>query len=95
MEKYEWPVPLPVRVEREDIRTELLRQGAEHVWMDILCLRQAWDEILIRTGPVHAYNPFDLQAKTRMQRDGWKIDIPTIGGVYHTHSLARPGAASE
>jgi len=84
--KYEWPVPLPGGVEIEHVRTELLEQGAEYVWIDVLCLRQRCDEASLKTRPVHAYRPFDLQAKTQIQQDEWKIDVPTIGNVYHTYS---------
>lgn len=84
--KYEWPVPLPAGVALEDIRKDLLKLGAEYVWIDVLCLRQTCDETSIRTRPACAYTPFDLQTKTRIKQDEWKIDVPTIGNVYHTYS---------
>lgn len=37
----EWPVPVPIDVDLEDVRQELIKYGAEYVWLDILCLRQA------------------------------------------------------
>ncbi len=36
-----WPVPLPRGASLELVRIELLRRGAEYVWLDVLCLRQA------------------------------------------------------
>ncbi|KAK0436390.1 hypothetical protein EV421DRAFT_1908007 [Armillaria borealis] len=36
-----WPVPLPKGIDLQWIRIELLRKGAEYVWQDVLCLRQA------------------------------------------------------
>ncbi|KAK0452124.1 uncharacterized protein EV420DRAFT_1701555 [Desarmillaria tabescens] len=36
-----WPVPLPKDVDLRLLRIELLNLGAEYVWLDVLCLRQA------------------------------------------------------
>lgn len=36
----EWPVPIPKDTSLARIRVELLNMGAEHVWLDVLCLRQ-------------------------------------------------------
>ncbi|KAK0437168.1 hypothetical protein EV421DRAFT_1075529 [Armillaria borealis] len=36
-----WPVPLPKDVDLNILRIELLNLGAEYVWLDVLCLRQA------------------------------------------------------
>ncbi|GJE94692.1 hypothetical protein PsYK624_108630 [Phanerochaete sordida] len=35
-----WPVPIPVDVDLEQVRIELLNCGAQYAWLDILCLRQ-------------------------------------------------------
>ncbi|KAH6915787.1 hypothetical protein BKA70DRAFT_1139651, partial [Coprinopsis sp. MPI-PUGE-AT-0042] len=36
----EWPVPIPKDTSLARIRVELLNLGAQHVWLDVLCLRQ-------------------------------------------------------
>ncbi|KAK0493678.1 hypothetical protein EDD18DRAFT_1177964 [Armillaria luteobubalina] len=38
---YQWPVPIPKDAKLELIRIEMLNLGAEYVWLDVLCLRQA------------------------------------------------------
>ncbi|KAK0477773.1 hypothetical protein IW261DRAFT_251749 [Armillaria novae-zelandiae] len=38
---YQWPVPVPKDAKLELIRIEMLNLGAEYVWLDVLCLRQA------------------------------------------------------
>ncbi|KAG7441991.1 uncharacterized protein BT62DRAFT_974246 [Guyanagaster necrorhizus] len=38
---YEWPVPIPKDANLDLIRIEMLNLGAEYVWLDVLCLRQA------------------------------------------------------
>ena len=39
--QYQWPTPLPRGLDLElCVRRELLKQGAEYVWLDVLCLRQ-------------------------------------------------------
>ncbi len=37
----EWPVPMPKGADLNHIRIEMLNIGAEYVWLDVLCLRQA------------------------------------------------------
>ncbi|KAJ3556401.1 hypothetical protein NM688_g2049 [Phlebia brevispora] len=41
---HEWPVPIPVDIDLEQIRIELLNHGAQYAWLDVLCLRQAGDD---------------------------------------------------
>ncbi len=36
-----WPVPIPKDADLNLIRIEMLNLGAEYVWLDVLCLRQA------------------------------------------------------
>ncbi len=36
----EWPVPIPKDTDLRLIRIEMLNLGLEHVWLDVLCLRQ-------------------------------------------------------
>ncbi|KAK0209866.1 hypothetical protein IW262DRAFT_1527974 [Armillaria fumosa] len=38
---YEWPVPMPKDANLNLICIEMLNLGAEYVWLDVLCLRQA------------------------------------------------------
>ncbi|KAK0230054.1 hypothetical protein IW262DRAFT_375899, partial [Armillaria fumosa] len=37
---YEWPVPIPKDANLDLIRIEMLNQGANYMWLDVLCLRQ-------------------------------------------------------
>ncbi len=37
---HEWPVPMPSDADLDLIRIEMLNNGAEYVWLDVLCLRQ-------------------------------------------------------
>ncbi|KAK0431328.1 hypothetical protein EV421DRAFT_1720673 [Armillaria borealis] len=37
---YEWPVPMPRDANLDLIRIEMLNEGAEYAWLDVLCLRQ-------------------------------------------------------
>ncbi|PBK64607.1 hypothetical protein ARMSODRAFT_843440, partial [Armillaria solidipes] len=37
----EWPVPMPRDAKLDLIRIDMLNLGAEYVWLDVLCLRQA------------------------------------------------------
>ncbi|KAJ3555364.1 hypothetical protein NM688_g2615 [Phlebia brevispora] len=67
----EWPVPLPQDITLERVRVELLNLGAEYVWLDVLCLRQA-DEGA----------PDSPQEVLR--KEEWKLDVPTIGAIYQT-----------
>ncbi len=41
-----WPVPMPRDADLDLIRIEMLNNGAEYVWLDVLCLRQVceWRE---------------------------------------------------
>ncbi|PBK79933.1 hypothetical protein ARMGADRAFT_865002, partial [Armillaria gallica] len=36
----EWPVPIPKDANLDLIRIEMLNQGSEYAWLDVLCLRQ-------------------------------------------------------
>ncbi|KAK0431817.1 hypothetical protein EV421DRAFT_2024342 [Armillaria borealis] len=36
----EWPVPMPRDANLDLIRIEMLNEGAEYLWLDVLCLRQ-------------------------------------------------------
>ncbi|KAK0443374.1 uncharacterized protein EV420DRAFT_1649307 [Desarmillaria tabescens] len=63
----EWPVPIPKGTSLNLIRIEMLNLGAEYAWLDVLCLRQKGG----------------LRAREDLREKEWKVDVPTIGGVYH------------
>ncbi|SJL04638.1 uncharacterized protein ARMOST_08006 [Armillaria ostoyae] len=66
---YEWPVPIPNDTSLDLVRIEMLNLGLEHVWLDVLCLRQVG-------GPGED-----------IRREEWKLDVPTIGAVYHQNRV--------
>jgi len=73
--QYQWPVPLPEEIEVHNLRTELLNFGAEYIWLDVMCLRQQST----------ANNFLEI-----IRQDEWKLDVPTIGNIYHAaESLVR------
>ncbi|EJD50333.1 hypothetical protein AURDEDRAFT_150132 [Auricularia subglabra TFB-10046 SS5] len=69
---YEWPVPIPNDTTLERVRVELLNLRMHYVWLDVLCLRQ-----------VGALGPDGLPENEAIRHEEWKIDVPTIGAVYH------------
>ena len=71
--KYEWPVPIPVDTTLEHIRIEMLNMGAQYVWLDVLCLRHE--------GPPGQ----ESQEHKALRLEEWKIDVPTISHIYHHH----------
>ncbi|KAJ3554175.1 hypothetical protein NM688_g3245 [Phlebia brevispora] len=64
---HEWLVPLPDDVNLDRIRIELLNFGAEYVWLDVLCLRQA-----------DSRKPENEE----LRKLEWELDVPTIGSIY-------------
>ncbi|KAK0453896.1 hypothetical protein EV421DRAFT_1687691, partial [Armillaria borealis] len=90
---YEWPVPIPqdanlklIRIEALNIDFQVEHHYHEYVWLDILCLRQRDDH-----GP-----------REDVRAEEWKLDVPTIGAVYHKaevvcylSGLGRPLALKE
>ncbi|KAK0437426.1 uncharacterized protein EV420DRAFT_1669811 [Desarmillaria tabescens] len=62
---YEWPVPIPKDADLNHIQIEMLNFGAQYVWLDVLCLRQAGGK------------------REDLCREEWKVDVPTIGAIYH------------
>jgi len=66
--QYQWPVPLPEEIEVYSLRTELLDFGAEYIWLDAMCLRQQST----------TDNLLEI-----IRQDEWKLDVPTIGNIYH------------
>jgi hypothetical protein len=69
--RYEWPVPIPVDTTLERVRIEMLNMGAVYVWLDVLCLRQE--------GPPGQ----ESQEHRALRLEEWKVDVPTICHVYH------------
>jgi hypothetical protein len=69
----EWDVPIPRDTTLERVRVELLNLGMEYVWLDALCLRQA--------------NPEDSEEKKNIRKQEWKLDVPTIGDIYHSTTI--------
>ncbi|KAI0070431.1 hypothetical protein K474DRAFT_1653820 [Panus rudis PR-1116 ss-1] len=68
---YEWPVPIPDDSTLDRVRVELLNLGAEYVWLDVLCLRQESDD----------------PTREALRLEEWKLDVPTIGNVYHQNQM--------
>ncbi|KAK0457587.1 uncharacterized protein EV420DRAFT_1271410 [Desarmillaria tabescens] len=71
---YEWPVPMPKAANLNLIRIEMLNLGAEYAWLDVLCLRQEGQ----------GEDPHgDPSQEDWEWREEWKVDVPTIGWIYH------------
>ncbi|PBK64831.1 hypothetical protein ARMSODRAFT_852274, partial [Armillaria solidipes] len=66
----EWPVPIPKDADLNLIRIEMLNLGVEYAWLDVLCLRQKEEG-----GP-----------REDLRVEEWRLDVPTIGGVYKRDS---------
>ncbi|KAJ3538893.1 hypothetical protein NM688_g6447 [Phlebia brevispora] len=64
---HEWRVPFPSDTTLDRVRIELLNLGAEYVWLDVLCLRQA-----------DSRKPESEQ----LRKSEWELDVPTIGQIY-------------
>ncbi len=92
---YEWPMPMPRDADLDLIRIEMLNNGAEYVWLDVLFLRQKgrrWEDRLKEQCAVwedmHAERCADRRcAERRAQRREdlraeWAVDVSTIGRVY-------------
>ncbi|KAK0457586.1 uncharacterized protein EV420DRAFT_1480647 [Desarmillaria tabescens] len=76
---YEWPVPMPKDADLNLIRIEMLRLGAEYAWLDILCLRQQGQGEDPRGNPSQE----EWDRREALRKEEWKVDIPTIGWIYH------------
>ncbi|KAK0457566.1 uncharacterized protein EV420DRAFT_1271405 [Desarmillaria tabescens] len=72
---YKWPVPMPKYADLGLIRIEMLNLGAEYVWLDVLCLRQERKD----------GDPLGNASKKKeaLRKKEWKVDLPTIGWIYH------------
>ncbi|KAF7798520.1 hypothetical protein EIP86_009741 [Pleurotus ostreatoroseus] len=66
-----WPVPIPIDTTLERVRIELLNKGAEYVWLDVLCLRQA------------SSDPTSEAARA----EEWELDVPTIGSEMRQNNI--------
>ena len=83
--QHQWPVPLPQGNSLEHLRWEILRLGAEYVWIDVVCLRQritvnSLEQLgQIKDAPAQQSTVDELE---RLRQDEWKVDVPTIGNIY-------------
>ncbi|KAK0187510.1 hypothetical protein F5146DRAFT_960093 [Armillaria mellea] len=75
---YQWPVPMPKDADLDLIRIEMLNLGAEYIWVDVLCLRQAGRGEDLRG---HIGNR-KWRRREALRKEEWKSDVPTIGWVY-------------
>jgi hypothetical protein len=76
---HQWPVPIPKNTTITRIRIEFLnsircagKRNACYAWLDVLCLRQHWP--LSKGGH---------RANEDVRLTEWKLDVPTIGRIYH------------
>ncbi len=76
---YEWPVPMPKGADLNLIRIEMLRLGAEYIWLDILCLRQEGQGEDARGNAVQE----EWERREALRQEEWKVDLPTIGWIYY------------
>ncbi|KAK0490156.1 hypothetical protein EDD18DRAFT_1187224 [Armillaria luteobubalina] len=77
---YEWPVPMPKDADLNLIRIEMLNLGAEYIWLDVLCLRQKGSQ---DDGPCSKPSEEDCGCRECLRQKEWKVDLPTIGWIYH------------
>ena len=70
-----WGIPMPRGATLDGVRNELLTLGAEYVWVDIICMRQAV------AGPDQHPESFH-----RIRMKEWKLDVPTIGYMFQEDS---------
>ncbi|PBK90906.1 hypothetical protein ARMGADRAFT_994892 [Armillaria gallica] len=76
---YEWSVPMPKDADLNLIRIEMLNLGAEYIWLDVLCLRQKAPGNDPRGKP----NEEECGRREALRQEEWKVDLPTIGWIYH------------
>ncbi|KAK0457546.1 uncharacterized protein EV420DRAFT_502406 [Desarmillaria tabescens] len=80
---YEWPVPIPKDTDLNLIRMEMLSLGAEYVWLDVLCLRQKGRG----EDPRGTASKEEWGRREVLRQEEWKVDLPTIGWIYHRVNL--------
>ncbi len=78
--QHEWPVPIPKDANLDLIRIEMLNLGAEYVWLDVLCLRQ---RVHKKQEQKFRERGKDRREANMLQLEESKVDVPTIGWVYH------------
>ncbi|KAK0431323.1 hypothetical protein EV421DRAFT_1928099 [Armillaria borealis] len=93
----EWPMLMPRDADLDLIHIEMLNNGAEYVWLDVLCLRQKdkWQEEQREEQRVEWHDQHaercdrcveDWHAEQREEREDrraeWAVDVSTIGRVY-------------
>ena len=80
-----WPIPLPMGVQLEDIRGEMIRLGVRYAWLDILCLRQEFRPALVKglaTTVTVTVTSEIVERHDECRLKEWKVDVPTIGAIY-------------
>ncbi|KAK0214304.1 hypothetical protein IW262DRAFT_1278936 [Armillaria fumosa] len=73
------PVPMPKDADLNLIRIEMLNFGAEYARLDVLCLRQK----ARAEDPPSSPSQEEWGHREVLRREEWKVDLPTIGWVYH------------
>ncbi len=89
----EWPVPIPKDASFDLIEIEMLNLGAEYVWLDVLCMMQEVrkeeeEEFLCNRQNIgeelcENWKEKELLKVKELHLDESKVDVPTIGWVYH------------
>ncbi len=89
----QWPVPIPKDASFDLIRIEMLNLGAEYVWLDVLCMTQEVrkeeeEEFLCKRQNIgkelcENWKEKELLKVKELHLDESKVDVPTIGWVYH------------
>ena len=75
-----WPIPLPMGVQLEDIRGEMIRLGVRYAWLDVLCLRQQFRPAFPKGLAIPAREIVEKHNECREKE--WEVDVPTIGAIY-------------
>ncbi|KAL0632208.1 hypothetical protein Q9L58_008918 [Maublancomyces gigas] len=72
--EYQWGVALPKRVTLDKIRDDLVADGAEYCWLDLVCVRQVCNLKDCRQ---------ECKLKNRVVLDEeMAVDMPTMGNIY-------------
>ncbi|KAF8454846.1 hypothetical protein BDZ91DRAFT_667839 [Kalaharituber pfeilii] len=74
-----WPIPVPRRVDIENVRKELIRHEVRYSWCDVLCLRQ---HVVQPTAVISMNSAADIASKEHTRLEEWTTDVPLIGGIY-------------
>ena len=78
-----WPIPLPMGVQLEDIRGEMIRLGVRYAWLDVLCLRQQFRPALAKDLAMQVPVTREIvERHDECRSQELKVDVPTIGAIY-------------